>query len=162
MCNNALQIDTEKLARFDKLGHRVTGDRVQNTRALAGRRFVWFSQMLADETTNSACTTSPRFVRLLRLGIAHHAHWLIGKRVEKLQLAAMAAGLGPRATPTGSLVATLTIPLLMFRFGSPSQNPYTPQALANANLPAEFAQLTNAGVHSTKASPRHCRTRRMT
>lgn len=59
-----LHLDTKKLARFDKPGHRVTGDRTQNTPragwqalhvAIDEHSRVGFSQMLADETAKCAC-----------------------------------------------------------------------------------------------------------
>ncbi len=59
-----LHLDTKKLARFDKPGHRVTGDRTQNTPragwqalhvAIDDHSRVGFSLMLADETAKSAC-----------------------------------------------------------------------------------------------------------
>ena len=59
-----LHMDTKKLARFDKPGHRVTGDRTQNTPragwqalhvAIDDHSRVGFSQMLTDETARSAC-----------------------------------------------------------------------------------------------------------
>jgi len=59
-----LHLDTKKLGRFDKPGHRVTGDRTQNTPragwqalhvAIDDHSRVGFSLMLADETAKSAC-----------------------------------------------------------------------------------------------------------
>jgi transposase InsO family protein len=59
-----LHLDTKKLGRFDKPGHRVTGDRTQNTPragwqalhvAIDDHSRVGFSQMLADETAKCAC-----------------------------------------------------------------------------------------------------------
>ena len=59
-----LHLDTKKLGRFDKPGHRVTGDRTQNTPragwqalhvAIDDHSRVGFSQMLTDETAKSAC-----------------------------------------------------------------------------------------------------------
>jgi len=59
-----LHLDTKKLARFDKPGHRVTGDRTQNSRragwqalhvAIDDHSRVGFSLVLADETATSAC-----------------------------------------------------------------------------------------------------------
>src|SRR5690606_25657379 len=59
-----LHLDTKKLGRFDKPGHRVTGDRTQNTPragwqalhvAIDDHSRVGFSLMLTDETANSAC-----------------------------------------------------------------------------------------------------------
>lgn len=59
-----LHLDTKKLARFAKPGHRVTGERTQNTPragwqalhvAIDDHSRVGFSQMLADETAMSAC-----------------------------------------------------------------------------------------------------------
>ena len=59
-----LHLDTKKLARFDKPGHRVTGDRTQNTPragwqalhvAIDDHSRVGFSLVLADETAKSAC-----------------------------------------------------------------------------------------------------------
>ncbi len=59
-----LHLDTKKLGRFDKPGHRVTGDRTQNTPragwqalhvAIDDHSRVGFSQTLADETAMSAC-----------------------------------------------------------------------------------------------------------
>lgn len=57
-------LDTKKLGRFDKPGHRVTGDRTQNTRRAGWQALhvanddhsrAGFSQMLADERAMSAC-----------------------------------------------------------------------------------------------------------
>ena len=59
-----LHLDTKKLARFAKPGHRVTGDRTQNTPgagwqalhvAIDDHSRVGFCLMLADETAMSAC-----------------------------------------------------------------------------------------------------------
>jgi len=59
-----LHLDTKKLGRFDKPGHRVTGDRTQNTPragwqalhvAIDDHSRVGFSQVLADETSKCAC-----------------------------------------------------------------------------------------------------------
>lgn len=60
-----LHLDTKKLGRFDKPGHRVTGERTQNTPragwqalhvAIDDHSRVGFSQVRADETTLSVCT----------------------------------------------------------------------------------------------------------
>jgi len=60
-----LHLDTKKLGRFDKPGHRVTGDRTQNSRragwqalhvAIDDHSRVGFSLMLADEKATSACS----------------------------------------------------------------------------------------------------------
>ena len=59
-----LHLDTKKLMRFDKPGHRVTGDRTQNTPraghqalhvAIDDHSRVGFSLLLADETARCAC-----------------------------------------------------------------------------------------------------------
>lgn len=59
-----LHMDTKKLHRFDKPGHRVTGDRTQNTPragsqalhvAIDDHSRVGFSLLLADEKASSAC-----------------------------------------------------------------------------------------------------------
>ncbi len=59
-----LHLDIKKLRCFDKPGHRVTGDRAQNTRragwqalhvAIDDHSRVGFSLMLSDETAKSAC-----------------------------------------------------------------------------------------------------------
>lgn len=59
-----LHLDTTKLGRFDKPGHRMTGDRTQNTPragwqalhvAIDDHSRVGFSLMLADEKATSAC-----------------------------------------------------------------------------------------------------------
>ena len=59
-----LHLDTKKLARFARPGHRATGDRTQNTRgagwqalhvAIDDHSRVGFSLLLADETARSAC-----------------------------------------------------------------------------------------------------------
>jgi transposase InsO family protein len=59
-----LHLDTKKLGRFDKPGHRVTGDRTQNTPragwqalhvAIDDHSRVGFCLMLADEMAMSAC-----------------------------------------------------------------------------------------------------------
>ena len=59
-----LHLDIKKLRCFDKPGHRVTGDRAQNTRragwqalhvAIDDHSRVGFSLMLPDETAKSAC-----------------------------------------------------------------------------------------------------------
>ena len=60
-----LHLDIKKLRSFDKPGHRVTGERAQNTRragwqalhvAIDDHSRVGFSLMLSDETAKSACT----------------------------------------------------------------------------------------------------------
>lgn len=59
-----LHLDTKKLHRFDRLGHRVTGDRIQNTPragsqalhvAIDDHSRVDFSLLLPDETARCAC-----------------------------------------------------------------------------------------------------------
>lgn len=59
-----LHLDTKKLGRFDKLGHRVTGDHTQYRPragwqalhvAIDDHSDVGFSQILADEKAASAC-----------------------------------------------------------------------------------------------------------
>ena len=59
-----LHLDTKKLGKFDKPGHRVTGDRTQNTPragwqalhvAIDDHSRMGFSLMLADETAKTAC-----------------------------------------------------------------------------------------------------------
>ena len=59
-----LHMDTKKLHRFDKPGHRVTGDRTQNTPragsqalhvAIDDHSRVGFSLLLSDEKATSAC-----------------------------------------------------------------------------------------------------------
>ena len=59
-----VHLDTKKLHRFDKPGHRVTGDRTQNTPragtqalhvAIDDHSRVGFSLLLADEKATSAC-----------------------------------------------------------------------------------------------------------
>jgi transposase InsO family protein len=59
-----LHMDTKKLHRFDKPGHRVTGDRTRNTPragsqalhvAIDDHSRVGFSLLLADEKATSAC-----------------------------------------------------------------------------------------------------------
>lgn len=60
-----LHLDTKKLHRFDRLGHRVTGDRTQNTPraghqalhvAINDHSRVGFSLLLPDETARCVCT----------------------------------------------------------------------------------------------------------
>lgn len=60
-----LHLDTKKLARFDRPGHRVTGDRTQNTPraghqalhvAIDDHSRVGFSLLLPDETARCVCT----------------------------------------------------------------------------------------------------------
>jgi transposase InsO family protein len=60
-----LHLDTKKLGRFDQPGHRVTGDRTQNTPragwhalhvAIDDHSRVGFSSILADEKAISACS----------------------------------------------------------------------------------------------------------
>ena len=60
-----LHLDIKKLGQFDKPGHRVTGDRTQNTPragwqalhvAIDDHSRVGFSQMLSDEKATSACS----------------------------------------------------------------------------------------------------------
>ena len=60
-----LHLDTKKLGRFDKPGHRVTGDRTKNTPragwqalhvAIDDHSRVGFSLMLTDEKAASACS----------------------------------------------------------------------------------------------------------
>lgn len=59
-----LHLDMKKLARFDRPGHRITGDRTVNTPragyealhvAIDDHSRVGFSLTLLDETTGSAC-----------------------------------------------------------------------------------------------------------
>jgi hypothetical protein len=59
-----LHMDTKKLHRFDKPGHRVTGDRTQNTPRAGAQALhvaiddhcrVGFSLLLVDEKASSAC-----------------------------------------------------------------------------------------------------------
>lgn len=59
-----LHMDTKRLHRFDKPGHRVTGDRIQNTPRSGSQALhvaiddhcrVCFSLLLADEKATSAC-----------------------------------------------------------------------------------------------------------
>lgn len=59
-----LHLDMKKLGRFERPGHRVTGDRTQNSRrsgwqalhvAIDDHSRVGFSQMLGDEKSLSAC-----------------------------------------------------------------------------------------------------------
>jgi transposase InsO family protein len=59
-----LHLDTKKLGRFERPGHRVTGDRTQSTPnagwqalhvAIDDHSRVGFSQVLDDETGRSAC-----------------------------------------------------------------------------------------------------------
>jgi transposase InsO family protein len=76
-----LHLDTKKLDRFDKPGHRVTGDRTQNTPragwqalhvAIDDHSRVGFSLMLADETAKSACAfvlAAPRYYKALGVKI---------------------------------------------------------------------------------------------
>ena len=77
-----LHLDTKKLGRFDKPGHRVTGDRTQSTPragwqalhvAIDDHSRVGFSQMLADEKATSACPFLLAALRYYRaLGVKVH------------------------------------------------------------------------------------------
>ena len=79
-----LHLDTKKLARFDKPGHRVTGDRTRNSRR-AGRQAlhvaiddhlrVGFSLVLVNETASSVCA----FVLA-----ALHYYQSLGVKVEQI------------------------------------------------------------------------------
>jgi transposase InsO family protein len=70
-----IHIDIKKLRRFDKVGHRITGDRSKHSRAAVGWESVHvaiddasrvgFSQILPDETQQSA-------VAFLRAAIAYY------------------------------------------------------------------------------------------
>ena len=78
-----LHIDTKKLHRFDKPGHRVTGDRTQNTPragsqalhvAIDDHSRVGFSLMLADEKAVSACAFVLAALRYYKaLGVRIHS-----------------------------------------------------------------------------------------
>jgi transposase InsO family protein len=77
-----LHLDTKKLARFERPGHRVTGDRTRYTPragwqalhvAIDDHSRVGFSQMLTDETAMSACAfllAALRYYRSLGVTIA--------------------------------------------------------------------------------------------
>lgn len=77
-----LHLDTKKLARFDRPGHRVTGDVTQSSRkpgyhalhvAIDDHSRVGFSLILPDETTKSAITfavTALRYYKALGVRIA--------------------------------------------------------------------------------------------
>lgn len=75
-----LHLDTKKLGRFDKPGHRVTGDRTQNTSragwqalhvAIDDHSRVGFSLVMADETAKSACAFLLNALRYYRqLGVS--------------------------------------------------------------------------------------------
>jgi len=75
-----LHLDTKKLGQFDKPGHRVTGDRTQNTPragwqalhvAIDDHSRVGFSLVLADETAKSACAFLLNALRYYRqLGVS--------------------------------------------------------------------------------------------
>lgn len=77
-----LHLDIRKLGRFDKPGHRATGDRTQNTPrsgwqalhvAIDDHSRVGFSQMLADEPAVSACAFLLAALRYTRArGSASH------------------------------------------------------------------------------------------
>lgn len=74
-----VHMDMKKLHRFDKPGHRVTGDRTQNTPragtqalhvAIDDHSRVGFSLLLADETATSACAFLMAALRYYRaLGV---------------------------------------------------------------------------------------------
>lgn len=71
-----IRIDIKKLGRFDKPGHRVTGDKTCQTKGRVGWEFVHvciddrsrvaFSQIHPDETVQSA-------VPLLKAAVAYYA-----------------------------------------------------------------------------------------
>ena len=71
-----IHLDIKKLARFDKVGHRITGDRSAGESRGAGWEFVHvsiddasrlaFSQVMPDETALSA-------VRFLKAAVAYYA-----------------------------------------------------------------------------------------
>ena len=76
-----LHLDTKKLGKFDKTGHRVTGDRPRARPVPAGRRCMWrstitrvgFSLMQAVETAKSACAfllTALRYYKALGVKVA--------------------------------------------------------------------------------------------
>lgn len=76
-----IHIDIKKLGRFDKIGHRITGDRQTGRSRAAGWEFVHvciddasrigFSQILPDEKTGSAIAfLSAAVAYYLSLGIA--------------------------------------------------------------------------------------------
>ena len=77
-----LHLDMKKLARFDKPGHRVTGDRTQNTPraghqalhvAIDDHSRVGFSLMLPDETARCACAHLLAALRYYKaLGVRVH------------------------------------------------------------------------------------------
>jgi transposase InsO family protein len=74
-----LHLDTKKLTRFAKPGHRVTGDRTQNTPragwqalhvAIDDHSRVGLRMMLTDETAMSACAFLPAALRYYKtLGV---------------------------------------------------------------------------------------------
>ena len=78
-----LHMDTKKLGRFDKPGHRVTGDRTQNTPqagwqalhvAIDDHSRVGFSLMLVDEKAASACAFLLAALRYYKgLGVRVHS-----------------------------------------------------------------------------------------
>ncbi len=74
-----LHIDIKKLGRFDKVGHRITGDRRQRARhigwdyvfvAVDDHSRVAFTQVYPDESRYSA-------EAFLRAAVAHFEHWRV-------------------------------------------------------------------------------------
>jgi transposase InsO family protein len=85
MPGELIHIDIKKLARFDKVGHRITGDRSTGESRGAGWEFVHvciddasrlaFSQVMQDETAMSA-------VLFLKAAVAYYAS--LGVRVARV------------------------------------------------------------------------------
>ena len=89
-------MDTKKLARFQRPGHRVTGDISQFSRkpgyhalhvAIDDHSRVGFSLILPDEKAKSALTftlAALRYCRALGEGGAHHDRQWVGIPVEDI------------------------------------------------------------------------------
>jgi len=117
-----LHLDTKKLGQFDKPGHRVTGDRTQNTPragwqalhvAIDDHSRVGFSLVLDDETAKSACAFLLSALRYYRQ---------LGVRVERVM------------TDNGSAYRSRRFARLLRRLGIKHvrTRPYTPRTNGKA------------------------------
>ena len=120
-----IHIDIKKLGRFDRIGHRITGDRTgqSNSRAAVGWEFVHvciddasriaFSQILPDEKKDSA-------VAFLKAAVAYYAS--LGVTVERVM------------TDNGSCYRSIAFRQRLQRLGLKHirTRPYTPKTNGKA------------------------------
>ena len=128
-----LHLDTKKLARFDRPGHRLTGDRTRYTAgagwqalhvAIDDHSRVGFSQMLPDETAGSAC-------QHLMAALRYYKH--LGVRVTSVM------------TDNGSAYTSRRFAKLLRRLGIRHlrTKPYTPERTARPS--ASFRRCSQSG-----------------